>query len=279
MTLINRSVIFVLAMFFVASCSQETQTPASPDDEPQPQAEAQASETTPEEGSQDVATEALETDDPIEDAVDAVETVVDETAATVTDVVEDTQEAAANLVDDAEAEVKAQAQAAKEQAEAEAAAAQERADAAAAAAQEEAEQQAQEAAEAAAAAEQEAAELAAAQAAAAANRLIASGTWTKKSFRIDGSWTLAVEDGVTLVKLDDAFSTKKAPDLKIFLSPLSAAEVGNKNAVNGSVLIAPLNSNKGAQSYIVPDSVDISAYKSIIIHCEAYTKLWGAADL
>ena len=111
------------------------------------------------------------------------------------------------------------------------------------------------------------------------DRIIASGTWTKKSFRSKGTWTIAIEDGVTMVKLDADFSTRKAPDLKIFLSPKSVSEVNKRNALEGSVLIAPLSSNKGAQSYVVPEGVDLSGYQSIIIHCEAFTKLWSAAAL
>ena len=112
-----------------------------------------------------------------------------------------------------------------------------------------------------------------------ANRTVSSGTWTKKSFRTKGAWSLATLNGVTTINLDDSFSTRNAPDLKIFLSPLSASEVKNKTAVKGSLLIAPLQSNKGSQSYMVPVGTDLSKYKSVIIHCEAYTKLWSAADL
>ncbi len=111
------------------------------------------------------------------------------------------------------------------------------------------------------------------------DRIIASGTWTKKSFKSKGTWTIAVEDGVTMVKLDADFSTRKAPDLKIFLTPKSVSEVNRKNALEGSVLIASLSSNKGAQSYVVPEGVDLSDFQSIIIHCEAFTKLWSAAAL
>lgn len=111
------------------------------------------------------------------------------------------------------------------------------------------------------------------------NRAISNGTWTKKSFTSKGAWSLDVIDGVTTISLDEKFSTRNAPDLKIFLSPLSAKEVKNKTAVEGSLLIAPLQSNKGSQSYIVPEGTDLSNYKSVIIHCEAYTKLWSASDL
>lgn len=120
---------------------------------------------------------------------------------------------------------------------------------------------------------------AAALATAAANRVIATGGWTKKSQKADGTWTIAVEDGVGKITLSDDFSTRNAPDLKIFLSPLSASDVTASTAVSGSAFIGPLQSNKGAQSYTIPADIDVSAYRSILIHCEQYTKLWVAADI
>jgi len=43
--------------------------------------------------------------------------------------------------------------------------------------------------------------------------------------------------------------------------------------------VAALKSNKGDQFYSLPPDLDLTAYKSIIIHCKKYTKLWGAASL
>ncbi len=111
------------------------------------------------------------------------------------------------------------------------------------------------------------------------DKTIASGIWTKKKFKSRGTWTLETKNGVTTVSLDEAFKTKNAPDLKLFLSPLTSEDVNSKNALEGSLVISPLDSNKGAQSYVIPTDVDVSQYKSIIIHCELYTKLWSAADL
>ena len=82
-----------------------------------------------------------------------------------------------------------------------------------------------------------------------------------------------------MVVLDEDFKTRNAPDLKIFLSPRDAASVTGSNATDGSILISPLGSNKGAQTYVIPSSVDVAAFSSIIIHCEQYSKLWSAADL
>ncbi len=112
-----------------------------------------------------------------------------------------------------------------------------------------------------------------------ASETLYSGVWKKKTAKSSGDWSIVKEGGRTFVKLSGDFKTRKAPDLKIFLSPLSAAEANSKNATDGAVLIAPLSSNAGAQTYEIPAGVNLAAYKSILIHCEAYAKLWSAANL
>ena len=118
-----------------------------------------------------------------------------------------------------------------------------------------------------------------AAAAASAYQLISSGGWRKKSFSVAGNWTMSSENGVTRVNLDNQFSTKNAPDLKIFLSPLSPDELTGRNATQGALLVSPLQSNRGAQSYTVPAGTNLSRYKTILIHCEAYSKLWSVSAL
>ena len=111
------------------------------------------------------------------------------------------------------------------------------------------------------------------------DRPTTSGEWIKKTSKTKGTWTVSTVDGVTTISLDEKFSTKSAPDLKILLSPLTAKEAKNKTAINGSLVVSPLRSNEGAQSYTVPAGTDLSQYNSVLIHCEAYTKLWAAFDL
>ena len=105
------------------------------------------------------------------------------------------------------------------------------------------------------------------------------GTWTKKSFKAAGEWTIYSENGKTYVKLSSDFRTRNAPDLKIFLSPRAASQTNGKNATDGSVLISQLSSNSGEQVYEIPASVNLADYRSILIHCEQYSKLWSAANL
>ena len=79
-------------------------------------------------------------------------------------------------------------------------------------------------------------------AAATAYRVLSSGTWSKKSFAVSGNWAMSSENGVTTVALDSGFSTRSAPDLKIFLSPLSPGQLTGRNATQGSLLVSPLKS-------------------------------------
>lgn len=109
--------------------------------------------------------------------------------------------------------------------------------------------------------------------------VVMEGTWTTKGFDVDGTWKIVREGGKTWVVLDDAFNTKSAPDLKIFLSPNPASGLDNRNATQGSTLVAELKSNRGAQRYEIPAGVDVRSFRAIAIHCEKYTKLWAAADL
>lgn len=112
-----------------------------------------------------------------------------------------------------------------------------------------------------------------------ASAVLHEGVWTKKSFNAKGSWSIYQDGGKTFIKLSADFQTRNAPDLKLFLSPLAAAETTGANATNGSTLIAPLKSNRGEQVYEIPEGVDISTFKSVLIHCEQYSKLWAAANL
>ena len=115
--------------------------------------------------------------------------------------------------------------------------------------------------------------------AAAADKTIASGTWAKKSKKASGAWSIVEKDGKRVLQLDEKFKTSKAPDLKIVFSPHSAEAASNKNALEGGRVLSLLKSAKGAQKYELPTDLDPGQYKSVLIHCEKYTKLWVAGSL
>lgn len=106
-----------------------------------------------------------------------------------------------------------------------------------------------------------------------------SGDFVKKKKSIKGDWTVVQENGQTIIRFSDDFKTKNGPDLKIFLSPQSIDSVSGKTAVNGAVLLGVLKSTKGRQDYVVPNGVSLSNFSSVLIHCEAYSVLWGGGAL
>jgi len=101
----------------------------------------------------------------------------------------------------------------------------------------------------------------------------------KKKYSIKGTWTLVKRDDKTTIRFSDDFKTKNGPDLKVFLSPKSAAEVNGKNAVEGAIQLGVLKNNKGAQVYEIPAGTDLSQFSTLLVHCEAYSVLWGGGSL
>lgn len=109
--------------------------------------------------------------------------------------------------------------------------------------------------------------------------VLQESSWTKKTYAIKGVAELKKEDGNRWLILKDDFKTKNAPDLKLFLSPIVIANISSDNVLDGAVLIAPLKKNKRGQSYLLPEGTDLSQFKSIVLHCEKYSKVWGGFDI
>ena len=108
---------------------------------------------------------------------------------------------------------------------------------------------------------------------------LADQAFFKKKYRIKGTWSIVERDGTSYVKFSDDFKTKNGPDLKIFLSPKSASDVNGKNAVDGSINLGALKSNKGGQEYAIPAGTDLAQFSTVLVHCEAYSILWGGGAL
>lgn len=119
----------------------------------------------------------------------------------------------------------------------------------------------------------------AAAASVAADVELPSGNFVKKKKRIKGAWEVVQRGDKTFIVFGDDFRAANGPDLKIFLSPQTVSDVTGKTAVNGAINIGELKSTKGVQEYEVPAGVDLSNFSSVLVHCEAYSVLWGGGDL
>ena len=106
-----------------------------------------------------------------------------------------------------------------------------------------------------------------------------SGEFVSKRYNIQGSWEITEIEGQTAIRFSDDFKTKSGPDLKLFLSPAPVDEVTGRSVTDTARKIAVLASNKGEQTYILPDDVDLTEYQSLLIQCEAFSVLWGGFDI
>ena len=106
-----------------------------------------------------------------------------------------------------------------------------------------------------------------------------SGTFVKKKKKLKGAWEVVQRGDKTFIVFGDDFRAANGPDLKIFLSPQTVSDVTGKTAVNGAINIGELKSTKGVQEYEVPAGVNLADFNSVLVHCEAYSVLWGGGDL
>jgi Electron transfer DM13 len=79
-------------------------------------------------------------------------------------------------------------------------------------------------------------------------------------------------DGKTILRFED-LSTSNGPDVHVYLSP------GADGYADGAINIATLKGNKGNQNYEIPDDVDLSKYRSVVIWCKRFSVAFGQAPL
>ncbi|MEM7628848.1 MAG: DM13 domain-containing protein [Planctomycetota bacterium] len=107
----------------------------------------------------------------------------------------------------------------------------------------------------------------------------ASSLWRKDKYDVEGSYRIETTEAGTFIVLSRDFNTKEGPDLKLVLSPQTSDRVRARSALQGSLIVGELTSNRGEQRFRIPDGTDLSKYKSVLIHCEEFTVMWAAAPL
>jgi hypothetical protein len=77
-------------------------------------------------------------------------------------------------------------------------------------------------------------------------------------------------DGSNFLRLED-FRSTNGPDLYVYLS----ADKSNSDFVN----LGRLKGNIGDQNYKIPEGTDLSKYDTVLIWCQAFSVLFGSAEL
>jgi len=105
-------------------------------------------------------------------------------------------------------------------------------------------------------------------------------TWVKKNYTVSGNWSVETEGSKTYLVLHSNFKTSKGPDLKLFLTKKSVSSIGKSETIEKhGLLLGELKSFKGEQRYLIPNNISISEFKSLVVHCEKYTKVWGVTAI
>ncbi len=107
---------------------------------------------------------------------------------------------------------------------------------------------------------------------------LASGVFLSREHRTRGrARVLRLSDGRVIVRLED-FATSNGPLLVVWLSRNTAG--GDADAFDDSHAdLGPLKGNIGNQNYVVPATVDSTAFTSVVIWCDRFDVPFGAADL
>ena len=112
-----------------------------------------------------------------------------------------------------------------------------------------------------------------------ASALNYKGKFKKKSYKISGAWALLEIEGHQVISFHDNFKTEKGSDLKLVLSKKSLKRLNKNPEFKAPVSLGLIKSTSGDQYYIVPKSVNLEDYKSVLIHSEASNVLWGGFDI
>lgn len=86
-----------------------------------------------------------------------------------------------------------------------------------------------------------------------------------------GSVTVEAGEDGSIVSFGEDFSFDGAPDPRVAF--------GDAQSYSEGTLVAPLQSDAGAQTYTVPDGIDASQYSHVYLWCERFSVPLGRAAL
>lgn len=116
-------------------------------------------------------------------------------------------------------------------------------------------------------------------------KVLRSGMFVDGEHPTSGTARLVERDGVTTLELDEAFTTSTSgPDLVVALHRSddvlrSTTPPAFPIKEGDYVVLAPLESYSGAQSYAVPAEIQPEDFASAVIWCRRFNATFGAARL
>ena len=96
----------------------------------------------------------------------------------------------------------------------------------------------------------------------------------------EGAATLVrLPDGQTVLRLEDDFRVTNGPDLYVYLSDSAAPRTSAELHGTGAFEVAQLKGNVGGQNYALPDDLDLTRFRSVVIYCRRFTTVFSTAEL
>ena len=93
----------------------------------------------------------------------------------------------------------------------------------------------------------------------------------------NGQIKIINENGKKYLEFDQSFATDNGPDLKVVLHRNSF--VSSSIDESDYIEIAPLESFRGQQRYLIPEDVDLANYATVAIWCRRFNVTFGYARL
>ncbi|HAA32249.1 MAG TPA: electron transfer protein with DM13 domain protein [Cyanobacteria bacterium UBA8553] len=112
---------------------------------------------------------------------------------------------------------------------------------------------------------------------------IKSGTFVSGEHPTQGTARIVLKNGKPSLELDQSFKTSdQGPDLVVILhrsgNVLSSTKPPSYPIKQSDyVILAPLKKFSGAQSYSIPNNINLADYKSAVIWCRKFNATFGVA--
>lgn len=110
---------------------------------------------------------------------------------------------------------------------------------------------------------------------------IMNGVFVAAEAPTSGNAKIMQEDGVNYLVIDSSFSTTdQAPDLQILLDTVEVPPQKYEGSEAGRyVNLGGIQNTMGEQVYPIPNAIDVSEMKSVVVHCRMANATMGYATL
>ncbi|MFN6515248.1 MAG: DM13 domain-containing protein [Nostoc sp. CreGUA01] len=115
--------------------------------------------------------------------------------------------------------------------------------------------------------------------------VVKSGTFVSGEHTTQGTVRITKKDGKSFIELEQSFKTsEQGPDLVVVLhradNVIKSTKPPSYPLKKGDyIVIAPLKKYSGAQTYSIPENINLADYKSAAIWCRQFNATFGAANL